>query len=59
MLSAAMLLVALAKWEHFGASSKLLLSAWLFAFAAPFAVSAIPTRSCVYRTAKVASPIAL
>ena len=42
-----MLLLALAKWKKFGASSKLLLTAWLLAFAAPFAVSAIPTRACV------------
>ena len=52
-----MLLLALAKWKKFGASSKLLLTAWLLAFAAPFAVSAIPTRAyvCPLRVFLVAS----
>ena len=42
-----LLALALRSWDHYGRSSRLLLVAWLLAFAAPFGVSAIPTRALI------------
>ena len=38
---------ALKKWDHYHTSRKFMLLAWLLAFAAPFAISTIPTRQFV------------